>query len=207
TILIITSDHGENIGDHGLMSHAYSLHDTLIRVPLIIRYPDGFPKGGRVQHQVQLTDVLPTLLDILQLDRPDVRDDLQGISLLDMPSSVQKRPAYAEMVAPHPSIPALNRRAGLPEDTPQPELDRALRCLRTPEHKFIWASNGQHALYDLRRDPQEHTNRYNDEPKLAAALEKALRAWQPPTGVPLNPPQPEMPPDVQQRLRALGYID
>ena len=207
TILIITSDHGENIGDHGLMSHAYSLHDTLIRVPLMIRYPDCFPQGGRVQHQVQLTDVLPTLLDILQLDRPDVRDALQGISLLDTPPAAEERLAYAEMVAPHPSIPALNRRAGLPEDTPQPELDRALRCLRTPGHKFIWASDGQHALYDLRRDPQERTNRYREEAELAATLEKALLAWHPPTGVPLSAPQPDMPADVQERLRALGYID
>jgi arylsulfatase A-like enzyme len=189
------------------MSHAYSLHDTLIRVPLIVRYPDCFAKGQRVLHQVQLTDVVPTLLDILQLDRPDVRDELQGISLLETPLSVDERPAYAEMVAPHPSIPALNRRAGLPEETPQPDLDRALRCLRTPEHKFIWASDGHHALYDLRRDPQEQTNRYAEEAQLAATLEQALMAWQPPTGVPLSPPQPEMPPDVQQRLRALGYID
>ena len=43
TLLIITSDHGENIGDHGLMSHAYSLHDTLIHVPLVVRYPELFP--------------------------------------------------------------------------------------------------------------------------------------------------------------------
>jgi arylsulfatase A-like enzyme len=189
------------------MSHAYSLHDTLIRVPLIVRYPDCFAKGQRVLHQVQLTDVVPTLLDILQLDRPDVRDELQGISLLETPLSVDERPAYAEMVAPHPSIPALNRRAGLPEETPQPDLDRALRCLRTPEHKFIWASDGQHALYNLRKDPQEHTNRYAEEPKLAATLEQALMAWQSPTSVPLNPPQLKMPLDVQQRLRALGYID
>jgi hypothetical protein len=129
------------------------------------------------------------------------------MSLLDTPSSLDERLAYAEMVAPHPSIPALNRRAGLPENTPQPNLDRALRCLRTPEHKFIWASDGQHALYDLRRDPQECTNRYADEPKLAATLEKALIAWQPSTGVSLSPSLPAMPPDVQQRLRALGYID
>ena len=46
TLLIITSDHGENIGDHGLMSHAYSLHDTLIHVPLIVRYPLSSPLGS-----------------------------------------------------------------------------------------------------------------------------------------------------------------
>jgi arylsulfatase A-like enzyme len=63
------------------MSHAYSLHDTLIRVPLIIRHPDYFTPGQRVTQQVQLTDVFPTLVDLLQLDVPNVRQELQGISL------------------------------------------------------------------------------------------------------------------------------
>lgn len=52
TLLIVTSDHGENIGDHRLMSHAYSLHDTLIRVPLIIRYPECFPRGEQIASHV-----------------------------------------------------------------------------------------------------------------------------------------------------------
>ncbi len=207
TILIITSDHGENIGDHGLMSHAYSLHDTLLRVPLLIRYPAHFPKGKRVHHQVQLTDLVPTILDLAEIDRSDIRDNLQGLSLLNDPDATDERPAYAEMVAPHPSMPALSRRAGLPEDTPLPQLDRALRCLRTSQSKFIWASDGQHALYDLSQDPKELTNRYAEKPELAATLEQALMAWQPPTGIPLSAPAPEMPPDVRQRLRDLGYID
>ena len=207
TVLIITSDHGENIGDHGLMSHAYSLHDTLLRVPLLIRYPAHFPKGKRVRHQVQLTDLVPTILDLVGIDRPDIREDLQGLSLLNDPDAVDERPAYAEMVAPHPSVAALNRRAGLPEETSRPQIDRALRCLRTTSSKFIWASDGQHELYHLQHDPYELTNCYAHEPELAATLEQELMAWQPPTGIPLSAPAPDMPPDVRQRLRDLGYID
>jgi arylsulfatase A-like enzyme len=204
-VLIVTSDHGENIGDHGLMSHAYSLHDTLIRVPLIMRYPEVFAGGLRIAQQVQLTDIFPTLLDVLQLDVPGVRQELQGLSLVaaDLP---EPRLAYAEMLAPHPSIAALNRRSGTPEETPRPALDRALRCLRTPDVKMIWASNGAHALYDLRRDPHETTNRLAAEPQLAATLLKALEAWQPPAGAPLASPTPVMEQDVQQRLRDLGYL-
>ena len=78
TLVIIASDHGENIGEHGLMSHAYSLHDTLIRVPLIMRYPERFPAGQRVTQQVQLTDLFPTILDVLQLHLPAVRKKFRG---------------------------------------------------------------------------------------------------------------------------------
>jgi arylsulfatase A-like enzyme len=207
TLLIVTSDHGENIGDHRLMSHAYSLHDTLIRVPLIIRYPECFPRGERTTSHVQLTDVFPTILDTLQLEVPEVRAELQGESLLGDRSGEANRFAYAEMLAPHPSIPALNRRAGLPEDTPQPQHDRSLRCIRTLDSKFIWSSDGQHILYDLRQDPAETINLYPERPGTAAVLEKHLMSWLPPAGLPLSAPELHMDEDVRLRLRDLGYID
>jgi arylsulfatase A-like enzyme len=205
TILIITSDHGENIGEHGLMSHAYSLHDTLIRVPLIIRYPGYFSSGQRVSQQVQLTDLFPTLLDILQLDVPHIRRELQGVSLLS--HLAEERFAYAEMLAPHPSMQSLNRRVGAPEHTPRPAFDRALRCLRTTYNKIIWASDGRHALYDLRQDPGETTNRFADNPALASTLLELLDSWHPAHNASHSQPAPEINTEVRQRLRDLGYID
>lgn len=208
TLLVITSDHGENIGEHGLMSHAYSLHDTLIHVPLLIRYPAGFPPGQRVTHQVQLTDVFPTVLDAARLEVPQVRQELQGVSLLTQaPETCAARLAYAEMLAPHPSMRALNRRAGLSEDIPRPAYDRALRCVRTPEHKIIWASDGQHALYDLRHDPDETKNQFADEPELATALLNLLHTWQAPSATTVRQGIPEVDDELRQRLRDLGYIE
>lgn len=207
TLLIITSDHGENIGDHGLMSHAYSLHDTLIHVPLLIRYPELFPRGERVTSHVQLTDLFPTILDAANLELPEVRAELQGVSLLENQADAANRLAYSEMLAPHPTIQTLNRRTGLPEDTPQPRFDRALRCIRTHESKFVWASDGQHALYDLQQDPSETQNLYSEQPETAALLEKQLTSWQPPTGLALAAPELHMDEDVRKRLRDLGYID
>jgi arylsulfatase A-like enzyme len=207
TVLIITSDHGENIGDHGLMSHAYSLHDTLIHVPLIVRYPERCPAGQRVASQVQLTDLFPTLLEVLGLDLPAVRQHLHGVSLLaPVPDPLTERLAYAEMLGPHPSVASLNRRTGVPEDTPRPAFDRALRCLRTPTTKMIWASDGNHALYDLRQDPHETTNLVAREPKLAQEYLELLAAWRPPAGAPPTTPPPPMDPDMRQRLRDLGYL-
>jgi arylsulfatase A-like enzyme len=207
TLLIITSDHGENVGDHGLMSHAYSLHDTLIHVPLIVHYPELFPPGRRVPRQVQLTDLFPTVLDALGLDLPHVRQELQGVSLLaPTPDTAEERLAYAEMLGPHPSIAALNRRTGSPEHTPYPAYDRALRCLRTPGTKVVWASDGNHALYDLRLDPQETTNLYTQEPQRAKEYLDLLEAGRPPAGTSPLPPAPPMDAAMRQRLRDLGYL-
>jgi arylsulfatase A-like enzyme len=176
----------------------------LIHVPLIIRYPECFAAGTRVRQQVQLTDLFPTVMDVLHLDFPLVRQELQGQSLLaPVPT---ERQAYAELLAPQPSIPALNRRTGSPVTTPRPAFDRALRCLRTSTTKLIWSSDGQHALYDLCDDPQETTNRFTTEPALAATMLATLDAWRPPAGLPLNPVDPAMDEPVRQRLRALGYL-
>jgi len=138
---------------------------------------------------------------------PRVRQELQGISLLaPTPGTPEERLAYAEMLAPHPSVAALNRRTGSPEHTPRPAIDRALRCLRTPATKAIWASDGNHALYDLRLDPHETTNLYAQNPQLATEYLDLLEVWQPPVGAPPLPPVPPMDPDMRQRLRDLGYL-
>ena len=157
--------------------------------------------------QVQLTDLFPTVLDALGLDVPEVRQELQGVSLLaPAPDTPEERLAYAEMLAPHPSMAALNRRTGFPEHTPHPAFDRALRCLRTPATKVIWASDGNHALYDLRLDPHETTNLYTQEPQLAQEYLDLLEAGRPPVGAPPLPPAPPMDPAMRQRLRDLGYL-
>jgi hypothetical protein len=147
------------------------------------------------------------MLDVLDLDVPRVRQELQGVSLLaPTPDTAEERLAYAEMLAPHPSVAALNRRTGSPEHTPRPAFDRALRCLRTPATKVIWASDGNHALYDLRLDPHETTNLYTQEPQFAKAYLDLLDAGRPPVGAPPLPPAPPMDPDMRQRLRDLGYL-
>jgi len=60
-LIIITSDHGENIDDHGLMDHQLCLYDTLLKVPLIIIGP-GFPQGKRYTKQIQLHQIYHTII-------------------------------------------------------------------------------------------------------------------------------------------------
>ncbi|MEN8151229.1 MAG: sulfatase, partial [Planctomycetota bacterium] len=79
TLLVIVGDHGENLGDHGLCSHVFSLHRSLRHVPLLVRFPDRFEPGRRVGETVRLEDLFPTILEVLDLPRPS---GLDGTSLL-----------------------------------------------------------------------------------------------------------------------------
>ena len=63
TLVVITSDHGEHFGEHGLMSHQYSVYEPLVRVPLLVRFPRRF-SAGREERMVQSHDVYPTILEL-----------------------------------------------------------------------------------------------------------------------------------------------
>jgi hypothetical protein len=78
--------------------------------------------------------------------------------------------------------------------------------LRTSATKVIWASDGNHALYDLRLDPQETTNLYTQKPQRAKEYLDLLEAGNPLVGAPPLPPAPPIDPDMRQRLRDLGYL-
>lgn len=78
SLLVFTSDHGEEFMEHGQVGHCRGVWDTLTRIPLMMRLP-GFGEGSRVHAPVQLVDVLPTLLDVLTLPARD--SDFVGVSL------------------------------------------------------------------------------------------------------------------------------
>jgi arylsulfatase A-like enzyme len=80
TFVAIASDHGEGLGDHGESSHGAFCYDSTLRVPLILRFPDGSRAGERSEEIVSVVDLFPTLLDALGIDEPG---DVDGLSLFD----------------------------------------------------------------------------------------------------------------------------
>jgi arylsulfatase A-like enzyme len=134
TVFVITGDHGENIGDHGLMDHQYSLHETLLHVPLVI-CGVGFD-SERVDHHVQGIDIFPTILDIAGAETPE---GLPGVSIRD---GVQNgsRETFAEYIGPQPSVSTLKDRYDCRRDID--EYDRGLRAVVTPEGKVVRGTDG-----------------------------------------------------------------
>ncbi len=199
TMVVVTADHGENIGDHGLMDHQYCVCETLARVPLIIHYPDGLAPGDD-DTPVQHTDLLPTFLDLAGLPAPG---PLPGRSLLAQrdgaPRSqiVQYTAAHRHRFARrHPHF-----------DPASKGYDRTYDAIIRNGYKLIRSNRGDLWLYDLSDDPGETINLAKKLPQRTAQLQSALDAWladHPPLTE--TAPPPELDEDLQKHLRGLGYL-
>ena len=180
TIIIMTSDHGEELFEHGFIGHASTslnakLYDEIIHIPLIIWWPKKV-KHKVVDELVQQIDIMPTILDMLGLPLPE---GLQGYSLL---SSIEGKPAnnlrpvFCETIL------------GGYQSTKEIEEIR-LRCVRTKEWKLIYTTtsarnvssggldNGKYELYNLSNDPKEERNIFENRPEVAKELKKKLFQW------------------------------
>ena len=199
TVVVVTSDHGENLGDHGLMGHKYSVHNTLTRVPLVLRYPPGV-SAQRVSEPVNVLDVHATLLDLANIDPPQA--GLHSVNLLAPPAARAGRD-YC--------ISALHFASKRYPDLNWFPWMRWFRAIEMGDHKFIWSSDGRHELYDLAADPNETKNLYSADPKRAEPLQRALEAWL--ASFPHYDNEKESTEQARplseaeiRRLRALGYM-
>jgi len=174
SVLIIASDHGENIGDHNLMDHQLCLYDTLLKVPLIIT-GCGFPKGYRHEKQVQLHQLYHTILDITGVISPAPNFD-RAVSLLEM---IKKNEglecAFSEYARPD-QIKSGYLRFTSDLDT---RFHTRLKCVRTSECKYIHSENNNDEFYDLKADGGERKNivQWVSLEKLTV-YKKLLAEWQ-----------------------------
>ncbi len=153
TLVIFNADHGEMLGDHGLVFKGGYFYDQVMQAPLIIRAPSRLPTGKRIKTIVEEIDVLPTILDLLNIK---ISERIQGRSLVPIINGLSKssRSAHAEF----PNA----------------------KMLRTEQWKlvhYLHASYGE--LYNLQDDPYELKNLY-DDPTAATArheMESALADW------------------------------
>jgi choline-sulfatase len=183
TVLIVAGDHGESLGEHGERDHGIFVYESALRVPLIVRAP-AVP-ATRIGTVVRLTDVFPTVLDLLDVPVPAV----DGRSLRSLMTGRERTPdleAYSESLYP--------RRFGW----------SPLRAIRDGRYKLIDAPRRE--LYDLERDPFEEHNLYDGRRALADALADrvaALAGDGRPARKEANGPASA---ELRQRLAALGYV-
>ncbi|MDA8100720.1 MAG: sulfatase [Nitrospiraceae bacterium] len=158
TIFVLTSDHGTEFYEHRHFDHGFSLYQDLVHVPLIIKLP-GVVAGKVVTDQVSSIDVMPTILDLLDVRMPEAaKHQLRGSSLV---------PAF--------------RGESVAKDV-YSETDYRLytfkRSVTTKDGwKFIYTlENKTRELYNLKSDPDETTNLVDKEPKIAYELEQKVFA-------------------------------
>jgi len=183
SIVILTSDHGEGLGEHGEPTHGIFLYDTTVHVPLIVRVP-GLGRGHVVSSQVQLVDIAPTLA---ALTGAEPMSNVHGLSLepLLRGELVTARPAYLETRLPLENY-------GWFE----------LRGLRTEAMKLV--SGAGNELYDLATDPGERNDVFaaRAEPTMAMLrlLEDEVAARDELAET------TELDEVTRRRLTALGYV-
>jgi arylsulfatase A-like enzyme len=208
TLVVFTSDHGEEFYDHGDMLHGHSAYGELTNVPLLFWYPRGVPSGLEVPQTVQLLDVMPTLLELSGLAPPA---ECQGQSLTplltaaatavgkDAPRGWRPRPAIVQR--PHydgrDQLQAVESTAIL------------LDGWKLIHHSRPRPGIPEVELFDHRNDPLDQHDLAGERPDVVARLSASLTAWRQQAeearirddGV-----AGSLEPDELARLRALGYV-
>ena len=188
SLVVLTSDHGEGLGEHGEKNHGYFVYESTLHVPLLMHWPigsGGFP--ARSSSPASLMDVAPTILQFAGISSPP---EFQGRSLLQFlreGASASNREVYSESLYAH------NHFGCSP-----------LRSLRLGRYKYIRAPKSE--LYDLDTDPDETRNLYTQQRSLALASDERLsallaryRGTQGQSGKALDA-------DTVARLSSLGYV-
>jgi arylsulfatase A-like enzyme len=193
TLVMLTSDHGESLGEHGYyFDHGEDLFDPSLRIPLLVVAP-GAPAGRRVDAFASTLDVVPTLLDATKVSWPP---DLAGTSLL---GAVEGRAA-----------PARDRLFAQNDRNLAAAFSRAYKIVAAPEEDLR-----RFALYDRAKDPGEKKDVAATRPdvlreerrELEVYLERADREWA--RMRPLlsgRPGEESLSPEACERLKALGYV-
>ncbi|MGO8720335.1 MAG: sulfatase-like hydrolase/transferase [Acidobacteriaceae bacterium] len=184
TLIVVLSDHGESLGDHGEYQHGIFLYDSTIRIAWVMSGP-GIPAGVRVAQQARTIDLLPTVLDLLGGRASSV---VQGTSLV---------PAFSGK-----SVPTTYSY----EETMYPKFIMnwsSLRGIHTADWMYVRAPKPE--LYDLKSDPGELHNVIVAYPKEYRELDKQLKLLIGNNGTEKVVSQ-QMDQQTMERLRSLGYL-
>jgi arylsulfatase A-like enzyme len=189
TLIVITSDHGEALGDRFLVNHGVSVYQDQVGVPLIVKYP-GQTEGRTVDAWTNSVDVLPTVLAAAELPVPD------GLPGRDL-SAVGGDPSAADRSVVAESFPT----------GAQARFHRMERALYAGDHKLIVNTEGKQELYDLSADPDESVNLFA-ESAVTDSMQARLEAWLEVTAERNDSTAvAELDDEMRARLQALGYLD
>lgn len=197
SIIAFTADHGENFGEHHALTHGHPYEDGL-RIPLMFHLPGDYKAGKRINALVELTDVLPTVMDITKVG---VNGEIDGKSLLPL---LADDPGYPERKY------LLARGGHNNEDKPTFGLfDGKFRLMRD----IRWSETT--LLYDISKDPHEATDIASDNKEVVKLMSSIIDVM----AVGLAPPEigeailagrdieQELDPETEEMLRSLGYLN
>jgi arylsulfatase A-like enzyme/Flp pilus assembly protein TadD len=187
TLIIVTSDHGEMLGEHGEENHSYFIYQSAVRVPLIIRMP-GCDNPKTIDHAVGIIDIVPTVCAMLHLQPPE---KIEGHDLSDY---------FREN-----TVPTSNRHYYCESYTPTKYNANALLGIVNDRWKFIQTTRPE--LYDLADDPSESQNLIGSKSQEAQRLQKRLRQLiEDALQLAAADSKIDLDDQSRRRLQSLGYV-
>jgi arylsulfatase A-like enzyme len=215
TVLIITADHGELLGEYrDIVGHTLCLHDHLLHVPLIIRHPDH-STGAMIEGVVQSLDLYSSILEWSSIpdgEIPNAQRQRTPLSAAvttpgDCSGLAFAEEDYTDSYNPIQGLLKVN-----PEMDPQKYPQQQI-AVRSATHKYIWFNDQPAEFYDLVADSAEANNLINtdaaEERNHLAMLQHSLTTWR--ANLELFPPRAvnemeQLEPEMVERLRVLGYV-
>lgn len=185
TLIVITADHGEYLGEHNFYFAHGGLYDAVLKVPLIFKCPGRIPEGRIIQQQVSSVDITPTILKLLKIRS---NRKMEGENLfLGFDKWRNRRFAFSEFM----------HIRGI-----------SMKSIRTDQWKLIYdLINSEYRLYDLKRDPEESVDLARVRISILKSLKHKLEKW-------MGRETPDKPFTVvtadeqtKNRLKSLGYIE
>jgi arylsulfatase A-like enzyme/Flp pilus assembly protein TadD len=183
TLIAVTADHGESLGEHAEITHSYTLYDAVLAVPLVFRGP-GVPAGRVVEGVVRTVDVAPTLSALLGLAPSGESDGADLSPLWSGSRTAADGIAFAETLA-----------------TRLEHGWSPLFAIRTRDHHYVRAPRPE--LYDLALDPGQVRSRTLSDPARASALDREIERI---LADDLGNSEERADRETRDRLRALGYL-
>lgn len=175
TIFIITSDHGENLGEHGVLVHKFDIHRTLTHIPLIIRYPENFAPGSIDSNPVQLSDIFSTIMQIINVrEFPEPGQYSQPSLLTTDPSRV----VYSQANWKLDFINEAHFVSKMAESSSRDPrylggvwksiYRKGISYIETPLDTY---------LYDIKKDPREQYDLNSDNPEMTEKMRSLMRQY------------------------------
>lgn len=196
TLIVLTSDHGQGLGDHDYWYHTHRLYQEQIHVPLIFT-GKSIPNGARIDNLVRSVDIVPTVLDLLEYPVENIPPGIDGVSLRSMfegqaNTGRKKLTAYSE--------------------TSEPKVrdgESPLFSIIENEFKLIYQSESPNKIemYNLADDALEKNDVYSIESEQAKELLTTIERLQEATSIDLSHIGKKQEKEWEDKLKSLGYIN
>ena len=206
TMIILTSDHGEEFFEHNSWEHSHNLYNETIKIPLIIKFFNSKHAGKRIKNSARIIDIMPTILHELDINVSHLK--LDGKSLVDLLNDKKKGKSDRIVVSE------------LASNVMKRHVPKKVAIIRGKQ-KFILNHDYESEdldyffspppeldsmeVFDLGSDPDELINKARENPQLARDLLDFLNTYNKQTRK-VAPEEAKMIPELREQLRALGYI-